>query len=143
VFSQDVLKIKVQGPHKDYLTIINVLGIFRITIQRTTKDNIVIIRDLVKKYIKNDYTVILAVLPSNINIATQKILKLAEDYNKNSKRTFNMLIKPDLVLKQSTQAAVYDLVKSKKRPFTLGYFVVRNYGASDSSKKQPKLDQIF
>ena len=70
MFSEDVLKIEVQGLHEDYLTIINVLGIFRTTTQGTTKDNIVIVRDLVKKYIKDDRTVILVVLPSNVNITT-------------------------------------------------------------------------
>ncbi|TVY26296.1 Interferon-induced GTP-binding protein Mx2 [Lachnellula hyalina] len=143
VFSEDVLKIEVQGPHEDYLTIIDVPGIFRTTTQGTTKDDMVIVRDLVKKYIKDDRTVILAVLPGNIDIATQEILELAEDYDKNGERTLGVLTKPDLVLEQSAQAAVCDLVKGKKRPLTLGYFLVRNRGASGSSKEQPELDQIF
>lgn len=143
VFSEDVLKIEVQGPHEDYLTIIDVPGIFRTTTQGTTKDDMVIVRDLVKKYIKDDRTVILAVLPSNVDIATQEILELAEDYDKNGERTLGVLTKPDLVLEQSAQAAVCDLVKGKKRPLTLGYFVVRNSGASGSPKEQPELDQIF
>jgi hypothetical protein len=143
VFSDDVLKIEVQGPHEDYLTIIDVPGIFRTTTQGTTKDDMVIVRDLVKKYIKDDRTIILAVLPSNVDIATQEILELAEDYDKNGERTLGVLTKPDLVLEQSAQAAVCDLVEGKKRPLTLGYFVVRNRGASGSSKEQPELDQIF
>jgi hypothetical protein len=59
----------------------------------------VIIRDLVKKYIKDNCTIILVVLPSNINIITQEILELVEDYNKNSKYTLGILTKPDLVFK--------------------------------------------
>ena len=70
VFSEDVLKIEIQGPYEDYLTIIDVLGIFCTTTQGTTKDNIVIIRDLVKRYIRDGRTIILAVLPSNVDIAT-------------------------------------------------------------------------
>ena len=143
VFSEDVLKIEVQGPHEDYLTIIDVPGIFRTTTQGTTKDDMVIVRDLVKQYIKDDRTIILAVLPSNVDIATQEILELAEDYDKNGERTLGVLTKPDLVLEQSAQAAVCDLVKGKKRPLTLGYFVVRNRGVGGNSKEQPELDQIF
>ena len=143
VFSEDVLKIEVQGPHEDYLTIIDVPGIFRTTTQGTTKDDMVIVRDLVKKYIKDDRTVILAVLPSNVDIATQEILELAEDYDKNGERTLGVLTKPDLVLEQSAQAAVCDLVKGNKRPLTLGYFLVRNSGANGSSMEQSELDQIF
>jgi len=143
VFSEDVLKIEVQGPREDYLTIIDVPGIFRTTTQGTTKDDMVMVKDLVKRYIKDDRTIILAVLPSNVDIATQEILELAEDYDTNGERTLGVLTKPDLVLEPSAQAAVCDLVRGKKRPLTLGYFLVRNRGASSGSKEQPELDQIF
>jgi hypothetical protein len=143
VFSEDVLKIEVQGPHEDYLTIIDVPGIFRTTTQGTTKDDMVMVKDLVKRYIRDDRTIILAVLPSNVDIATQEILELAEDYDKNGERTLGVLTKPDLVLEPSAHAAVCDLVQGKKRPLTLGYFLVRNRGASSGSKEQPELDQIF
>jgi hypothetical protein len=143
VFSEDVLKIEVHGPHEDYLTIIDVPGIFRTTTQGTTKDDMAMVRDLVKGYIKDGRTIILAVLPSNVDIATQEILELAEDYDKNSERTLGVLTKPDLVLEPSAQGAVCDLVQGKKRPLTLGYFLVRNRGASSGSKEQSELDQIF
>ena len=114
VFSEDVLKIEVHGPHEDYLTIIDVPGIFRTTTQGTTKDDMVMVRDLVKRYIRDDRTIILAVLPSNVDIATQEILELAEDYDKNGERTLGVLTKPDLVLEQSAQAAVCDLVQGQE-----------------------------
>ena len=140
VFSEDVLKIEVQGPHEDYLTIIDVPGIFRTTTQGTTKDDMVMVRDLVKRYIRDGRTIILAVLPSNVDIATQEILELAEDYDKNGERTLGVLTKPDLVLEPGAQAAVCDLVQGKKRPLTLGYFLVRNRGASSGSKEQSELN---
>lgn len=143
VFSEDVLKIEVHGPHEDHLTIIDVPGIFRTTTQGTTKDDMAMVRDLVKGYIRDSRTIILAVLPSNVDIATQEILELAEDYDKNGERTLGVLTKPDLVLEPSAQAAVCDLVQGKKRPLTLGYFLVRNRGANSSSKDQSELDQIF
>ena len=143
VFSEDVLKIEVQGPDEDYLTIIDVPGIFRTTTQGTTKDDMVMVKDLVKRYIRDDRTIILAVLPSNVDIATQEILELADDYDRNGERTLGVLTKPDLVLEPSAQAAVCDLVQGKKRPLALGYFLVRNRGAFSGSKEQSELDQIF
>lgn len=143
VFSEDVLKIEVQGPHEDYLTIIDAPGIFRTTTQGTTKDDMVMVKDLVKRYIRDDRTIILAVLPSNVDIATQEILELAEDYDKNGERTLGVLTKPDLVSEPCAQAAVCDLIWGKKRPLTLGYFLIRNRGASSSSKEQPEFDPIF
>ncbi|KAI1875074.1 uncharacterized protein JN550_002503 [Neoarthrinium moseri] len=143
VFSQDILKIEVRGPREDYLTIIDVPGIFRTTTLGTTKDDMVMVRDLVKSYIKEDRTIILAVLPSNVDIATQEILELAEDYDKNGERTLGVLTKPDLVLEPSAQATVCDLVLGKKRPLTLGYFLVRNRGATSGSIEQSELDRMF
>lgn len=134
VFSEDVLKIDVQGPHEDNLTIIDVPGIFRTTTQGTTKDDMIMVKELVKNYIKDARTIILAVLPSNVDIATQEILELAEDYDRNGDRTLGVLTKPDLVLEPSAQAAVCDLVQGKRRPLTLGYFLVRNRGASHGAQ---------
>ncbi|KAJ4229186.1 hypothetical protein NW759_003909 [Fusarium solani] len=143
VFSEDVLKIEVYGPHEDYLTIIDVPGIFRTTTQGTTKDDMIMVKDLVTKYIEDERTIILAVLPSNVDIATQEILEIAEDYDKNGERTLGVLTKPDLVLEPSAQAAVCDLIQGQKRPLTLGYFLVRNRGSDGASKEQSELDQIF
>ncbi|KAM0262745.1 hypothetical protein ACHAQJ_001539 [Trichoderma viride] len=142
VFSKDILKIEVRGPHEDYLTIIDVPGIFRTTTQGTTKDDMAMVRDMVEGYIRDDRTIILAVLPSNVDIATQEILELAADYDKNGERTLGVLTKPDLVLEPSAQAAVCDLIQGKKRPLNLGYYLVRNRGA-DGSEEQSELDNIF
>ncbi len=143
VFSEDVLKIEVYGPNEDYLTIIDVPGIFRTTTEGTTKDDMVLVKDLVTEYVKDDRTIILAVVPSNVDIATQEILELAGDYDKNGERTLGVLTKPDLVLEPSAQASVCELVQGKKRHLTLGYFLVRNRGGEDCSKEQPELEQMF
>lgn len=143
IFSEDVLKIEVRGPQEDYLTIIDVPGIFRTTTQGTTKDDMALVRDMVKGYIKDDRTMILAVLPSNVDIATQEILELAEDYDKHGERTLGVLTKPDLVHEDSAQTAVCDLVQGKKHPLTLGYFLVRNRGSSSGFREQPELDRMF
>lgn len=143
VFSEDVLKIELCGPNEDYLTIIDVPGIFRTTMQGTTKDDMAMVRDLVKRYIKDGRTIILAVLPSNVDIATQEILELAEEYDKNGERTLGVLTKPDLVLEPSAQAAVCNLVQGKRRPLNLGYFLVRNRGPNSDLEEPSELDKIF
>ncbi|KFY17936.1 hypothetical protein V492_00265 [Pseudogymnoascus sp. VKM F-4246] len=109
-FSEDVLKIEVQGPDEDYLTIIDVLGIFRTTTQGTTKDDMVMVRDLVKSYIKDSCTIILAVLPSNVDIATQEIVEIAEEYDPNGERTLGVLTKPNLVLEPRELAELGDII---------------------------------
>ncbi|KIW16615.1 hypothetical protein PV08_03803 [Exophiala spinifera] len=132
VFSEDVLKIEICGPNEDYLTVIDVPGLFRTPTEGiTTREDVQLVRNMVQKYIKNDRTIILAVLPSNVDIATQEILTLAEDYDKAGERTLGVLTKPDLVKEHNAQVGICNIVSGKKRPLTLGYYVVRSRGADD------------
>ena len=145
VFSEDVLKIEICGPNEDYLTLIDVPGIFRTHTEGiTTKNDITLVQNMVKKYIKDNRTVILAVLPSNVDPATQEILTLAEDYDKAGERTLGVLTKPDLVTERNAKAAVCSLVLGKKKPLTLGYYIVRNRGADDDDNfTHASVEQMF
>ncbi|KAK4085496.1 uncharacterized protein Triagg1_486 [Trichoderma aggressivum f. europaeum] len=99
--------------------------------------------ELVTRYIKDDGTIILAVLPSNVDIATQEILGLAEEYDKNGERTLVVLTKPDLVVEPSAQAAICDLFQSKKRSLNLGYFHVQNRRPNSGLEGRSGVDKIF
>lgn len=145
VFSEDVLKVEICGPDEDYLTLIDVPGIFRNPTEGvTTKSDIILVQNMVKKYIKDNRTIILAVLPSNVDPATQEILTLAEDYDMAGERTLGVLTKPDLVTEVSAQAAVCNVVLGKKKPLALGYYVTRNRGADDDDQfDQDAVEQLF
>ncbi|CRG86094.1 Interferon-induced GTP-binding protein Mx1 [Talaromyces islandicus] len=128
VFSEDVLKIEISGPGQDYLTLIDVPGIFRTPTEGlTTKEDVALVRRMVKGYIKDSRTVILAVLPSNVDPATQEILTMAEEYDKQGERTLGVLTKPDL-----------------KRPLALGYYVARNRGSDENDAyNQASAEDMF
>lgn len=76
-------------------------------------------------------TSILAVIPCNVDIATQEILKMAEAADPDGNRTMGVLTKPDLAAEKATQDEVIDLVLGKRNQLTLGYYVVKNRGADD------------
>ena len=78
-------------------------------------------------------TRILAVMPCNVDIATQEILKLAEEADHDGIRTMGVLTKPDLATERATQDAVIDLVKGKRNHLKLGYCVVKNRSADDNT----------
>ncbi|KAH8662689.1 hypothetical protein BGZ61DRAFT_368317, partial [Ilyonectria robusta] len=82
-------------------------------------------------YIRDSRTIVLAVLPCTVDIATQEILAFAEEADKMGERTLGILTKPDLVRECSAKAVVCNLVQGTKRPLTLGYYVVRNRGGDD------------
>ena len=95
-FSEDVLKVEICGPEADYLTVIDVPGIFRTTMEGlTTPMDRDLVKDMVKEYIKDSRTIILAVLPCTVDPATQEILELAGEYDESGERTLGILTKPD------------------------------------------------
>jgi hypothetical protein len=144
VFSEDVLKIEICGPSVDYLTVIDVPGIFRNPAEGvTTKEDMIMVRNMVRWYIQDSRTVILAVLPSNIDIANQEILTMAEEYDPNGERTLGILTKPDLVPEQSSKLAVCNIVRGKKKQLTLGYYVVRSRGADQGDGDFGRREDMF
>ncbi|KAJ4290665.1 Golgi transport complex subunit 4 [Collariella sp. IMI 366227] len=144
VFSEDVLKIEIRGRDVDYLTVIDVPGIFRYpTPGVTTKEDIVMVENMVRGYIKDNRTVILAVLASNIDIANQGILTLAEEYDPKGERTLGILTKPDLVTEQKNKAAVCNIVRGNRKQLALGYYVIRSRGADQGDGDYEGREALF
>ncbi|KAK7977090.1 interferon-induced GTP-binding protein Mx1 [Apiospora saccharicola] len=131
-FSQDILKIEISGPDQDHLTVIDVPGIFRVaTPGLTTETDIVLVENMVKSYINDRRTIILAIVPSNVDIATQEILKLADKADPAGDRTMCVLTKPDLANEEASKDVIRDLVLGNSSNLKLGYHVVKNRGADD------------
>ncbi|KAK2037388.1 interferon-induced GTP-binding protein mx2 [Colletotrichum somersetense] len=135
-FSEDILKIEKCGPNEDYLTIIDVPGIFRTTTEGvTTNKDKGLVKEMVKRYIKDSRTIILAVLPSNVDVATQEILTLAEEADPAGDRTLGILTKADLVTERTGRLAVVNLVEGNRKPLKLGYHVITNRGGDDHGEE--------
>ncbi|KAI9803497.1 MAG: hypothetical protein M1825_001840 [Sarcosagium campestre] len=75
-----------------------------------------------------------AVVPANVDIATQEIIQMAEDADPHGQRTLGVLTKPDLVDK-GAEDKVLELVTNTKGKgrFELGYTIVCNRSQSDLS----------
>lgn len=130
-FSDDVLKIEICGPKQQHLSVIDVPGIFRnTTVGVTTDSDIEVVRNMVNQYMRNPRSVILAVIPANVDIATQEILKMAEKCDTEGQRTLGVLTKPDLVDK-GAEHRVVDLVEGRSYKLKLGWSMVRNPGQSE------------
>ncbi|KAK1635111.1 dynamin family protein [Colletotrichum phormii] len=132
-FSKDVLRVEICGPNEEHLTIIDVPGV-------STARDVALVKSMVKDYIKDSRTIILAVIPCNVDVATQTILTYAAEADPEGKRTLGVLTKPDLVSENATREAAMDLVRGKRRDIQLGYYVVKNRGADDSSSSKEARD---
>lgn len=76
-FSNDVFKIELCGPNRENLSVIDIPGIFRTpTPGVTTHADMDLVEEMVWRYIRDERTIILAVLPAPTDIATQGILRV-------------------------------------------------------------------
>ncbi|KAL7627589.1 hypothetical protein AAE478_001782 [Parahypoxylon ruwenzoriense] len=160
-FSEHILKIEKLGPNEEHFTVIDVPGIFRKETEGvTTEDDIELVRNMVKNYRQSDdvrssmgynknanltrsLSSILAIMPSNVDPATQEILKLAKKADPSMTRTMAVLTKPDLAIERATQQIAIDHVTGARSDLTLGYYIVKNRGPDDVGKtlKQGQADE--
>ncbi|KAJ6188349.1 hypothetical protein N7519_003257 [Penicillium mononematosum] len=134
-FTQDVFRLDICGPEEDNLNIIDVPGIFKNTTDGlTTKQDMKMVKDMVLSYMRNPRSIMLTVIPANVDIATQEILEMARECDTEGSRTQGVFTKPDLVDK-GAEDKVIDLVEGKTSSLKLGWIVVRNAG------QQQLLDQ--
>lgn len=145
-FSDDVLKIEICGPDQEHLSVIDVPGIFKKTTEGlTTKSDIRMVRKMVSTYMENPRAVILAVIPANVDIATQEILEMAAECDTEGERTLGVLTKPDLVDAGGEQH-VLDLIEGKSHKLNLGWCIVRNRGQRElleSSSNRHAVERYF
>jgi hypothetical protein len=112
-FSNDVLRFEISGPDQEHLSVIDVPGIFKSTTDGvTTRADIQVVRNMVKGYMDNPRSIMLAVVPANVNLATQEILELAREFDPHGDCTLGVLTKPDLVDK-GAESGVLDLLAGR------------------------------
>ena len=130
-FSKHVLRVEICGPQEDHMSVIDVPGIFRNVIPgKSTREDISLVRDMVQTYMRNPRSIILTVVPANVDIATQEIVEMAHELDPGGERTLGVLTKPDLVDK-GAEEKVIDLIRGKDMQVRLGWVIVRNLGQSE------------
>ncbi|KAJ5766597.1 Dynamin [Penicillium nucicola] len=130
-FSNSVLRLEICGPEEDHLSVIDVPGIFKATIPGiTTKEDIVLVREMVFGYMRNPRSVMLTVVPANADIATQEIIEMAREIDPKGERKLSIMTKIDLV-DFGAQNRVIDLIENQMASGQLGWVVVRNLGQQE------------
>jgi Dynamin family/Dynamin central region len=147
IFSKDVLRLEISGPEEEHLSVIDVPGIFKNTTPGfTTKADIALVRQMVQVYMENPRSVMLTVIPANVDVATQEILELASDADPDGHRTLGVLTKPDIV-DEGAEPRVMDLVLGRAHVMKLGWHLVRNLGqkqlSDQSCDRQSEENKFF
>jgi GTPase SAR1 family protein len=124
----DVLRLEITGPDLPHLTLVDLPGL--IADAKDTKD-IELVETMVKTYMKNPRSIILAIVSAQNDKQNQKVLRLAREFDPSGDRTVGIITKPDTLknYRGSVAERTYlDMAKNQDpvSKLRLGWHVVRN-----------------
>jgi interferon-induced GTP-binding protein Mx len=134
-FSSERIIIELQSPDAPDLTLIDLPGIARTITEGQSADVIQQVDDLLEFYMKQQRTILLAVVPLTQDIATVEVLERCSKHDPEGTRTIGVLTKPDLINPGAEQEAVQVLL-NKIKPLKLGYIMVKNRSQRDINDGQ-------
>ncbi|KAM3910191.1 interferon-induced GTP-binding protein Mx2-like [Leptodactylus fuscus] len=132
--SEELISLEIESPNVPDLTLLDLPGITRVALPNQPKDIGQQIKNMIKKYIQRQETINLAVVPSNVDIATTEALEMAREVDPNGERTLGILTKPDLVDKGS-ELDVIGVVRNLVYTLKKGYMIVKCRGQSEIQNK--------
>ncbi|KAF2229014.1 interferon-induced GTP-binding protein Mx [Viridothelium virens] len=127
VFSTDTLRVELSGPTQPHLTMVDLPGLFR----AGNKDQSVVdaktVKKMVRKYMKKERSIILAVVSAKSDFALQEVTELARELDPQGIRTLGLITKPDTLDAGSDSEASYiNLAQNKDIIFRLSWHVLKN-----------------
>lgn len=131
--SDDSIIVEVFGPNFFDLTLIDLPGIVRTV--GDGEDPLIIpkVKELVARYMKQKHTIILAVLPANVDIHNSEVLQNASEVDPKGERTLGIITKSDLI-DQGAESSVIDILNNTKKYLHHGYHAVICRGQTDLNK---------
>jgi len=105
-------------------------GYINTTIDGQDKTIVQTIRTINTRYIKDSRTIILAVVPANVDLNNIYVLGEAERYDQNNERTIPIVTKPDAI-ELDLLPSLIQTILNKRKFMKLGYLVMRNSSYKD------------
>lgn len=129
-FSSETIIVDITAPDAPNLTLIDLPGIVRTATAGQSSAVISQINSLIESYLKQERTIILAVIPANQDIATVDILERAQQVDPSGNRTVGVLTKADLI-GPGNEGEVVAVLNNQRKPLKLGYVMVKNRSQAD------------
>lgn len=128
-FSNDVLRVEVSGPDRPHLTIVDLPGLIHSDNKFQSAADVALVSEMVRQYMENKRSIILAVISAKNDYANQIILKLAKEMDPVGGRTLGIITKPDtLSVGSEGEAGFVGLAMNEDVNFRLGWHILRNRG---------------
>lgn len=114
-FSNDLLRVEVSGPDRPHLTIVDLSGLIHSETKQQSADDVQLVQDVVRSYMTEPRSIILAVISAKNDFANQVVLRLARETDPTGIRTLGVITKPDtLVAGSGSEARFASLAKNRR-----------------------------
>jgi len=135
----DAISLKFFSTSVLSLTMVDLPGLTKVAVGEQPEDIENQIKQLILKFIQNPNSIILAVSPANMDMATSESLKIARDIDPDGRRTLAVITKLDL-MDAGTDAI--DILCGRVIPVKLGIIGVINRSQQDIIDKKDIKDAI-
>ncbi|KAF2190472.1 GTP-binding protein [Zopfia rhizophila CBS 207.26] len=146
-FSRDVLTVEICGPGRPQLTLVDLPGLIHTTNKAQTEADKELILNLVKEYMNNPRTIILAVVSAKNDYANQIILNHCRNIDEKGRRTLGIITKPDFLREGSdNELSWIDLAQNKDIYLERGWHMLRNRADNEmdfSFAKRNEAENLF
>jgi hypothetical protein len=131
---KDVLHAEIRGPHHQHLSLIELPGL--INLSPKSMEFVELLESITDAYIKDERTIILAVLDAVGNVETHRILQKTRLADPTGERTFVIITKPDLLEADTANEADWLTLaleeNSNRFTFDNGRHVLVNHDGRDT-----------
>ncbi|CAG8461341.1 4208_t:CDS:2 [Dentiscutata heterogama] len=124
-FTKNVVCIEIRGPDVPNLSLIDLPGIIQHVDRAEDRKFIGLIEELVKDYIKNDKSIIIATITCKDEIENQPIVTYAKEADPGGIRTLGVLTKPDQI-EEDTHDIWLKILRGDAYKLDLGYYIIKN-----------------
>lgn len=139
-FFEDILRIKYSGPDLPSLTIVDLPGIIQSQLEGGGGAERVI--DLIESYMRNEKSIILAVVSAKNDLENQKVFTYIRDFDPTACRTLGIITKPDTLNSGSpSEGKVIRLAKNELTPLKLRWHVVKNRDFKECEQSDAERDE--
>jgi hypothetical protein len=126
-FSNDLLRVEISGPDRPHLTIVDLPGLIHSETKLQSATDVQLVQDVVQSYMREERSIILAVVSAKNDFANQIVLRLARAADPAGNRTLGVITKPDTLIAGSESEAMFlSLANNQDVEFRLGWHVLKN-----------------
>ena len=144
-FTEEILRVEISGPDVPHLTLVDLPGFYHNETENQDAGGVDIVNRLATKYMRQENSIILAVISAQNELAAQKVLKEAKKHDPERARTLGIITKPDRTDELSHNEQAYLRLAQNEESahrLALGWHLLRNRSQKEAQTTDVERDEV-